>query len=289
MSLSKLAQYIRAGEKNGKTPTAQILAKWANVPVQEAQEALDLHEASKRRAVEAVTIQKEAKLDRDMKPVLRVLSLVIAASCIIWSWGNVFSYFESSPWGALISTVTTAVLFVFPQTAKLSTRSFKWLQYGMFGLSIAFAMLTTVNANYNWRTQSVERSQKASDASSSAAYQSDQISSLKASQAQDEAERTTLTDKLSSYEPGSYEYNRLVNRIDKIKESVASARVKIEDLMAKKSATQAEARVAREDLFAWIQKATGIPSANLEFWMGIVPALLADVAGPVALRVALFL
>jgi hypothetical protein len=293
MTLSKLHQFIRAGErKHGRIPSPEILAGWSRVSVEEAKEAINCYTpepvAAKEPTAETA-VKDEAVPTIPIREILKISSLIVSGLCMVWSWGNIFTYFESSPWGAMISTVITSVLFVFPQTAKMSHCWGKALQYFLFVVAIGFAMLTTVNSNYNWRSASVTKSVMAGNASEDATGIKNQIKSLNDSIANNESERSTIQGKLPAYEVTSMEYNRAIIRIEKLKKEVESWRATVQGLSVRKEGLQDTAAATRDDLFIWIQKATGIKAESLEFFLGLIPAILADIAGPVALRVAMFL
>lgn len=301
----RLQQFIQAGvRKHGEAPTPEVLVSWTGCTNEEAVEALSFYaEALSRKEEErnaksrieaqkqeeAVLEEKKASFELAVRPGLKWTNLVIAVACIAWSWGNVFAYFEASPWGALISTVTTAVLFIFPQTAKISKGSSRALQYTLFGLSMIFAMMTTVSANYNWRTASVQTATKASSSREDAKEAKDQIASLNTEIKSAQDKIAKLEKDQSAYDSLSPEFNAIERKIKPLKAEIQTKRDKVEALAKVKQEASEAGAVSRDDLFTFMEKATGIKAESLEFFLGLIPALIADVAGPVAMRLFLFL
>lgn len=301
----RLRQFILAGvRKTGEAPTPEVLVRWSGCSEDEAQEALAEYRAEqtrrtqeqetrsrleKEKKIEAVLEEKKASFELSVRPILRWTNLAIAVACMVWSWGNVFAYFESSPWGALISTVTTAVLFAFPQTAKLSRGSSKWLQYGLFGLSIIFAMLTTISANYSWRSSAVAQASQASSSREEADGYKTAIDQLNSEIVASNNKIAKLEADQAKFDSLSGEFNAIERKIKPLKAEVEAKRAKIETLTPKKAQAAEAGSVSRDDLFTFMEKATGIKAESIEFSLGLIPALIADVAGPVAMRLFLFL
>lgn len=317
-----LNAWISSAVKNNKSlPSAENLAKWAKVDVESAAKAIDNWKeregfkepvkASEPKqepvAVAKVEEPKEVVKEPEEKKAFSIHELphgivragmgLIAISCSVWAWENVRLFFSFAPgWEYLIATVITGILFIFPQASPLLPKGSitKALVWPSFAAALIMCMVTTVSANYTNRADLMQSMLQARSASESARDDAEDSKAdkkrLEGLQDADSKELAAVRTAISSCEYGSKQYWSLDYKRSKLEKSVATYQQKIDALANRVEERRGVAtKVVRKDFYSWVEGVTGWKAEAVEFWVGMIPPLIVDVAGPIAGRLALFL
>ena len=314
-TVPSLQTWIRSAEKNnGSLPEAEKLALWGKVSIDEAQKALEEYVEPKTKqapkpADQKIQVETEAEVVLGTRqeivfgphslPRVAVKSgaSFLALACMVWAWENVRSFFSFAPgWEYLIATVVTGILFLFPQAAPLLPKwsAMKAITWPSFGAALLLCMITTFSANYTNRQALMDSMLTVR----SAVTQAEQVSSLVDSdrnrmQEQYKSDSLALSKaraKLDALEYGKGAYWTVFSQVNKLEKAVAADN-QILAGMASELKVQSKVlnTVVKKDFYGWIEIVTGWPAEQVEFWVGMIPPLIVDVAGPVAARLALFL
>lgn len=316
-TVPSLKTWIRSAEKNnGSLPEAEKLALWGKVSVDEAQKALEEYVEPKTKQApkptdqvpkaDASTIESRPVVQTTVeggslhslpRQIIKAGTGFLAIASMVWAWSNVRSFFSFAPgWEYLIATVVTGILFIFPQAAPLLPKwsAMKAITWPSFGAALLLCMITTVSSNYTNRQALMDSMLTVR----SAVTQAEQVSSLVDSdrnrmQEQYKSDSLALSKaraKLDALEYGKGSYWTVFSQVNKLEKAVAADN-QILAGMASELKVQSKVlnTVVKKDFYGWIESVTGWPAEQVEFWVGMIPPLIVDVAGPVAARLALFL
>ena len=198
-----------------------------------------------------------------------------------------------------MATILTGAMIALPQAAIIFRKEKRHFMFVICAfiicIAISFSMVTTIAGLYNDLSMSVEANSKAQAANSQNKDEIDrieqQMQKIASDKMLDTNELATLQEKLKKYEPGTMEYNRVVNRSDNLKLRIDGYN-NTSAMMQSRLDSKLDNKVyiiQRPDFFTYLQTVTGIKRDESEFGISIVVSIIVDIAGPVFATIALFL
>lgn len=304
-------------------PDAQWLADYRGITPSEAYEAIEAHYngtdwgslAVKKPPMPSAPDPKikEKKLPygnktnlehfHDMpKGILKVIFAILSIMAAIRSFGFIYGWFSQWDTGffsVLMACILTGAMIALPQAAIIFKKTKRYVLLAtcciLIFFAITFSMVTTVAGLYNDRSKTLHES---SIAGATNAANMDEIAKLEkrglevaSDKKIDSDEMVTLQAKLANYEPGTLEYNRIVNRVDNLKKRLDGYRNTL-SLIQKQIDSKIDSKVyviERDDFFTYIEGVTGVKRSESEFGISVVVSIIVDIAGPVFATIALFL
>lgn len=224
-------------------------------------------------------------------PAIKIMALMIAIIAIIRSFGYVFAMFNTmdNPFmAALTAWMVVGSATVFPQAAILFWNGQKGVFSALIALSVLVMLLSmgaTINALWADRSEVLARQHQESIESKSAATDL-QISRDKKLRAEMDVpklqkELDSLLAQRDKEEPLSAPYNRLEYRVADARKRLEENKKIISDAENQISLLYKKVDTSKRDDF--------LSTSGLELLFFIIMAVLVDLAGPVALAIALFL
>jgi len=236
------------------------------------------------------------------KDILKGVFAILSILCAIRSWGFVYTWFaqwDSGFFSVILASILVGVQIAMPQAIIFAVREYRYALTTICTLvvviSVLFSMITTIGGLYNDRSKSI---QFASAQDSQSAGVNDQLQRLELENSRildgqkiDIVELGTLQKNLEKYQPGTYEYNRTVNRIDAVKARIDAANAKVakNDSVRLSVSSAVVYTVKRNDFYQFLDDITGLDTKLLEFIISIIVSIIVDIAGPVFATLALFL
>jgi cell division protein FtsL len=232
---------------------------------------------------------------------LKFMAYALALIAGIRSWVYVFEFYAKTDnvfLAAMMAALVVGATFVFPQIAVYAIKNkikhrFKLATSIMILslLSISFSMVATVAGIYDSRA--VEFSKLANSIAEKKKVDIE-LAGLEVDYQRLIAESATLEKDIAELKelrkpekPFSWQYNTFTKKIDAKEKRISEISGELTIIVNKKS----EKSVAdnRSDFYGWLSGQIGISRESLELTIAIVPALIVDLVGPIALGVGLFL
>lgn len=298
MESKQIQTFIESAYRQGKMPTAPLLSKWTKVDLVRAEEEIEKWKSQKESIKQQTATQEPVQKKSAVKHLhihslsteaIKFLCLVISILAMVRSFGYVMAWFPTQDFMTIVTSATVILAYtVFPQAAIAVWKKNKAVFVSLMTISlivILFSMGATVNALWNERTaklnQEVQIGKVDEDRRAAIISKSAEAKRLDDQRGLLMAEVQTLTAQRNKEEALSAAYNRLdskmVNARNKLEATEKQIQAVSQDLEKLRAQTSA---VERKDF---------LQTSNLEIYFYIALSIIVDLAGPVALSVALFL
>lgn len=289
--------------KYKKLPTASQLAEKLSITELDASHILGEYKKPDHKqlrlnfpAPKVEEVQEKTKAPVSIVSILRVACYILAIVCMSRQMVYIYAFFYTYDSNHFtVSLFAFAMVFGGIVTIELAIwiwgfSKLKAIPLLFIALVIALlGMVATTQGMYNSRTeksgasieyqQKTERVKKIGEAEKVILQDRDQ----------DRVELAVLQGKLASYEAGSYEYNRTVNRIDRIKERIDSKNADLKKYEDELYQISQGIKTERKDFFTLLGDLFGTTGEAVEFWVSLIPALILDLLAPISAAFAVFL